>query len=165
MADTKLTAKREAFARAIASGMTQADAYRECFSTKNMKPQTIWEEASRVAQNPEVSARIEAIKAEIAAATVEKTALTREDIIEELEAARVVAMVGSTNPQTGAQNPQASAAVAASMGKAKLLGMVTYKVEHKGAIGVLDVADGLTEAQKIAAAKAILRAVGYEFED
>ena len=53
--------------------------------------------------------------------------LTIDDLVAELEEARTAAL--------GAENPQSSAAVSATMGKAKLLGLVVDKQEHTGADG------------------------------
>lgn len=59
----KLTAKQEAFAQAIADGMTQADAYRAAFAVKpTTKPQSIWDSASKVMANPEVAHRVAELK-------------------------------------------------------------------------------------------------------
>jgi hypothetical protein len=59
----KLTAKQEAFAQAIADGMTQADAYRAAFDVKPAtKPQSIWDSASKVMANPEVAHRVAQLK-------------------------------------------------------------------------------------------------------
>ena len=58
----RLTAKQEAFADAVATGdaNTLTDAYRGAgYSHENMKPQVLWNEASKLANNPEVSVRIE----------------------------------------------------------------------------------------------------------
>ena len=64
MALKKLTPKRALFARCVAAGMTQADAYREAYdpkdSTTNASIHTL---ASRVAGEVEVRARIEALLA------------------------------------------------------------------------------------------------------
>lgn len=59
----KLTSKQEAFAQAIADGMTQADAYRAAFDVKpTTKPQSIWDSASKVMANPEVAHRVAELK-------------------------------------------------------------------------------------------------------
>jgi hypothetical protein len=59
-----LTAKQEAFARRLADGETQADAYRHAYSSEGMAPPAVWSEASRLAANPKVAARISQLKAE-----------------------------------------------------------------------------------------------------
>lgn len=57
-----LTPKQEKFAQAVASGMTQADAYRHAYNAENMADSTIHEEASRTANDRKVSARIKALQ-------------------------------------------------------------------------------------------------------
>lgn len=57
-----LTAKQEAFAQAVAGGMTQADAYRSAYDCENSTDKTVVEEASRVAADRNVSARVAELK-------------------------------------------------------------------------------------------------------
>lgn len=58
---TKLTPKREKFARLLAKGeMTQSEAYREAFDPKNAKPETVYVNASRMATK--IEPRVEEIK-------------------------------------------------------------------------------------------------------
>lgn len=59
-----LTIKQEAFAHCVAQGASQADAYRTAYMPREMKPSTLWAEASRLASHPKVSARIEELKQE-----------------------------------------------------------------------------------------------------
>lgn len=145
----KLTGKQEKFAQAIASGMSQSDAYRDAYDCTKMTDKSVWEKSSELASNVKVSSRVKAIQAEISAKTVEKTAITREDLIAELEEARTAAMQGD--------RPQAGAAVAATVAKGKLLGLQVDKVEHSGLLATMDVAAGLTDSQKTQASIAILR--------
>ena len=64
MALKKLTPKRALFARCVASGMTQADAYREAYDPKSSTTAaSIHTLASRVAGEVEVRARVEALLA------------------------------------------------------------------------------------------------------
>lgn len=58
-----LTAKQEAFAQAVASGTTQADAYRKAYQSARMQAKTVHERASQLAHRDNVRARIEALKA------------------------------------------------------------------------------------------------------
>lgn len=59
----KLTPKREKFAKLIAGGMTQADAYREAFDVdENSKPNTVYVEGSKLASNPKIAQRVEEFK-------------------------------------------------------------------------------------------------------
>lgn len=57
-----LTPKQEKFAQAVASGMTQADAYRHAYSAENMADSTIWSRASELAADGKVSGRIKALQ-------------------------------------------------------------------------------------------------------
>lgn len=75
-----LTAKQEAFAQAVASGMTQADAYRSAYDFGEMLDKTIVEEASRIAADRNVSARVTELKDALA----EMAIWTRRDSLEAL---------------------------------------------------------------------------------
>lgn len=77
----KLTPKQERFCQEIVKGGSQSDAYRVSFKPKKMKDKTIHEEASRVAADPKVSARI----AELMAPVVAKVQMTREEWFLEME--------------------------------------------------------------------------------
>lgn len=74
-----LTPKQEKFAQEVASGKTQADAYRAAYSN-NMKPETIIQAASRMMANSNVNARVDELKKELA----EKQLWTREMSVEVL---------------------------------------------------------------------------------
>ena len=71
--------------------------------------------ASRLAKNVKVKARIQ----EIAAMAAKRHEISEDSLLEELEQARLAAL----------ENQQASAAVAATMGKAKLCGMLVERKE------------------------------------
>ncbi len=58
----KLTAKQEKFARLVAEGKTQSEAYRLAYNCVNNKPDTIWSRASELANHSGVSARIEELR-------------------------------------------------------------------------------------------------------
>lgn len=78
----KLTAKQERFCELVAlEGMTQADAYGKAYDASRMTDKQIWEKSSELAANGKVSERIESLKAEIAAKTVEKELWSRVDSI------------------------------------------------------------------------------------
>ena len=49
-----LTVKQQAFAEAVATGMTLAAAYREVFNPPNMSRKTMWDAASKLMKRPEV---------------------------------------------------------------------------------------------------------------
>lgn len=57
-----LTTKQESFAQAIASGKTQADAYRLAYDAENMKDETIWSKASVLMADGKVTARVDELR-------------------------------------------------------------------------------------------------------
>jgi len=59
-----LTAKQEQFALSIAEGTTQASAYRQAYDASGMKDGTVWSEAARLMRRPQVTARVEELRAE-----------------------------------------------------------------------------------------------------
>jgi len=71
-----LTPQREAFAAALATGITQAAAYRQAFPRSlNWKDETVWRKASLMAANGDVRARVEELSKKAASAnevTVER---------------------------------------------------------------------------------------------
>lgn len=75
-----LTPQREAFAAALAQGMTQAAAYRIAYpkSTK-WADSALWSEASRVAADPKVSARV----AELVGQAAKANEVTVERVVRE----------------------------------------------------------------------------------
>ena len=121
----RLTPKQEKFAQEVASGKTQADAYRAAFSCEKSKPSTVQAVASRMMANAKVSARVDELRKPAIAAV----AITVQDLIRELEEARVIASTG--------ERPQAAAMVSATVAKAKLLGLeAPAKVEVSGAMSL-----------------------------
>lgn len=64
-ADGKLTAQQDKFALGVASGKTQADAYREAYRAGKMTAKQIHEEASKLASRPKVAQRIAELKERI----------------------------------------------------------------------------------------------------
>lgn len=101
--------KHEAFAQARAVGKTADESYAEA----GYKPHR--SNASRMSANDNIVARIK----ELQSASAERTLVTVESLTQELEAIRVVAVT----------EKQASAAVSAVMGKAKLHGLLVDKLE------------------------------------
>lgn len=110
-------AKHELFAQALAKGKSQAEAY----AAAGYAPSE--PNASRLTSNDKVKTRLAELQ-ERAAIRVE---LTVADILAELEEARQSALTAAT--------PQSGAAVAASLGKAKLLGIGSDKLELSGPNG------------------------------
>ena len=118
-----LTPKQEAFALAYVETGNASEAYRRAYNAGNMKPAVIAVKASELLAHGNVSVRVK----ELQAAALDEHKITMSDILRELEEARVVALQQ--------EKPQAAAMVAASMGKAKLLGMLTDKTEITGKDG------------------------------
>lgn len=65
-----LTPKQEVFAQKIVEGMSQADAYRSAYSTKNTSDKTIWENASRLMADSKVKARVQELRDQIATKSI-----------------------------------------------------------------------------------------------
>ena len=113
-----LTLKQEAFCCAyIENGGNASEAYRTTYNVKKATDKTVNEEASKLLASPKVATRVK----ELRDAIVKRHELTVDDIIAELEEARDIAK-GLALPNTGTL-------VAASMGKAKILGFVKDKSE------------------------------------
>ena len=112
-----LTDKQEKFAQAIAKGFNQSDAYREAYTAENMSKEAIGVEACRVMNNPKVSLRVKELKER----ALKRFDITVDDLVAELEEAREIAKLSS----------QPSAMVSATMGKGKVLGLITDKAEVK----------------------------------
>lgn len=118
-----LTPKQEAFALAYVETGNASEAYRRAYNAAMMKPAVIAVKASELLAHGNVAVRVDALKA----ALVARHEITVDDILRELEEARALA--------AGGEKPQPAAMVAASMGKAKLLGMLTDKTELTGKDG------------------------------
>ena len=119
----KLTPKQEAFTVGIAAGLSQSDAYREAYDAENMTPKQIWEEASKLAASPKVAQRLFLLHEK----ATERTLVTIESITRELEEARVMA--------DALRNP--AAMTGASMGKAKVNGLLVDRVDQKQTVNVV----------------------------
>ena len=65
-----LTPKQEVFVQNIIQGMSQADAYRSAYSSKNMSDKTIHEAASRLMADSKISARVEELRRQLAKETI-----------------------------------------------------------------------------------------------
>jgi phage terminase small subunit len=73
-----LSAKQEKFVQCIIEGMSQSDAYRSAYSTKNMTDKSVWESASRVMNDIKVAARIKELRDKIA----QKSIMTAQERLE-----------------------------------------------------------------------------------
>lgn len=118
-----LTPKQEAFALAYVETGNASEAYRRAYNAGKMKPAVIAVKACELLASGNVAVRVQALQAR----AVEAHEIAVADILRELEEARAMA--------AGGDKPQPAAMVAASMGKAKLLGMLTDKTEVTGKDG------------------------------
>ena len=143
-----MTTKQEQFARLYVETGNASEAYRQAYNTDNMKPETVTNEAYKLLQAPDISAMVDDLKAEAR----QRHAVTVDDLLHELEQARAAALTAPT--------PQSSAAVSATMGKAKMLGLLVDKAGIKAEAEIQEkpqsridlIFDSLTEEEK----KAIL---------
>lgn len=60
-----LTPKQDKFARCVAEGMTQADAYRAAYDAENMQDNSIYREASLLMSDPNIAQRVKELRNEI----------------------------------------------------------------------------------------------------
>ncbi len=136
-----LTPKREKFAQGVASGMSQAEAYRVAYSAANMSPAAIWVESGRLMDNPAVSLRV----AELRAPAVEKVGITLESHLRDLLALRNLA----------AKEKQMAAAISAEIARGKAAGVVVdrsaMELTGKGGAPVAVMAVSPEEYRRIAA--------------
>ncbi|OTU22115.1 terminase small subunit [Acinetobacter pittii] len=111
MAELKLTPKQENFCQLFIELGNASEAYRQAYDADSMNENTVNREAKRLLDNPKIATRLELIRKEHQT----RHNLTVDDLLQELEEARKAAFEG--------ERVQVSAAVAATMGKAKLLGL------------------------------------------
>ena len=117
-----LTIKQEKFAQLVVELGDNSKAYRGAYNAERMKPETVHKRSGELIANGAVAGRIDQLRAEAAKAH----RCTVESLLRELEETRVSAL----NRET----PQCGAAVAATMGKAKLCGLDKQLVELSGTI-------------------------------
>ena len=65
-----LTAKQEEFVQGIIKGLSQADAYRAAYSSKNMSDKTIHEAASRLMNDSKITARVKELRDQISSESI-----------------------------------------------------------------------------------------------
>lgn len=116
-----LTQKQEAFCLAYIETGNASEAYRRAYDAENMQPDSIHVAACQLLAKPNIAIRVQELRAPLIA----KARLTVEDLLNELEEARQLAM----NTETPAP------AVSATMGKAKLLGLDKQVIDHVSSDG------------------------------
>tara|TARA_B100000768_G_C11099547_1_gene298479 strand:+ start:71 stop:508 length:438 start_codon:yes stop_codon:yes gene_type:complete len=112
----KLTPKQEAFAMAYVESGNASKAYKAAYDVnENTNNNSISVEASKLKNSPKITLRILEMQEDMR----ERLEVTIDGLTKELEYARVTAQ----------ENGQASAMVSATMGKAKLHGVLTDKAQ------------------------------------
>ncbi|MBW9244083.1 terminase small subunit [Pseudomonas paracarnis] len=129
--------KMEKFCLAYVETANAAESYRIAYNTENMATATIGREGYNTLQKPQVQARLEELRKKV----MERHEITVDTLLAELEEARQAALDADT--------PQTSAAVSATMGKAKLLGLDKKIVELTGKNGApIETSSTVTVDQK-----------------
>lgn len=118
-----LTPKQEKFCLAFIETSNAAEAYRRAYDVSNASAGSVYVNASKLLDNDKVAIRLR----ELRDMHAKRHSLTVDDLIAELEEARQAAL--------SAESPQTSAAVGATMGKAKLLGMDKQIVDNTSSDG------------------------------
>lgn len=111
MTELVLTPKQEQFCQLYIELGNASEAYRQAYDADSMNENTVNREASKLVDNPKITTRLNLIKREHQS----RHNLTVDHLLMELETARLAAFEG--------ERVQVSAAVAATMGKAKILGL------------------------------------------
>lgn len=118
-----LTPKQESFCQKYIELGNASEAYRQSYDADSMNANTVNRKAKELLDNGKITARVDQIKRE----HKKRHNMTIDDLLIELEEARQAAL--------GAENPQSSAAVAATMGKAKILGLDKQVIDHTSSDG------------------------------
>lgn len=119
----KLTIKQEAFARAYVETGNASEAYRRAYNAENTKQEVVAVRACELLAHRKVSVMVKQLKDQAA----ERHAVTVDSLVKELEEARIAALT--------AESPQSAAAVSATMGKAKLMGLDKQILDLKSSDG------------------------------
>ena len=118
-----LTIKQERFCMVYVETGNASEAYRQAYNAENMKEASINVNACKLLADAKITLRVKELKS----GHTKRHELTIDDLVKQLEEARQVALA--------LENPQCSAAISATMGTAKLLGLVVDKNETTGANG------------------------------
>ena len=117
-----LTEKQEAFCRAFVETGNASEAYRRAYDAKNMGQNTIAVKASEMLNKDNISVRLRQLRE----VHQKRHNVTVDSLVAELEEIKNVAL--------SAETPQSSAAVAAVLGKAKLMGLDKQLVQLSGGL-------------------------------
>jgi phage terminase small subunit len=116
-----LTPKQEAFCLAYIETGNASEAYRRSYDADKMKPESVNRKAKELLDNGKITARVAGLKSALA----ERHNVTIDQIRNQLDEDRSFAR----------EMKAPAAAIAATMGKAKLYGLLTDKTEVTGCDG------------------------------
>ena len=120
-----ITQKQRAYCLAFMETGNSSEAYRRSYDTSGMTTASVNRCAKDVYDNVNVSAMIEQLRKK----AMKRNEITVDTLLDELEEARKAALEADT--------AQSSAAVSATMGKARLLGLDKKIVDHMSSDGSL----------------------------
>ena len=120
-----ITQKQRAYCLAFMETGNSSEAYRRSYDTSGMTTASVNRCAKDVYDNVNVSAMIEQLRKK----AMKRNEITVDTLLDELEEARKAALKADT--------AQSSAAVSATMGKARLLGLDKKIVDHMSSDGSL----------------------------
>lgn len=118
-----LTPKQERFCQLYIELGNASEAYRQSYAAASMAEPTVNTKASELLAHGKITVRLEQLRKEHS----KRHNVTVDTLIIELEEARLAAFEG--------ERVQVAAAVAATMGKAKILGFDKQVIEHTGKDG------------------------------
>lgn len=117
-----VTEQQEAFCRAFVETGNASEAYRQSYKANRKSANSVAVDASRMLDKPNVNLRI----AQLREGHTKRHNVTVDSLVAELEEIKNVAL--------SAETPQSSAAVAAVLGKAKLMGLDKQLVQLSGGL-------------------------------
>ncbi len=126
-----LTPKQEAFCLAYIETGNASKAYRHAYDADNMKMPTIYKEACNLLNNPKITPRIKQLQSQYA----EMNRVTVESLTNEL--------IKAQEKADNLDKPRDM--ISAIMGKAKLHGLLTQKVQHSGNIALSQILEDIAE--------------------
>jgi phage terminase small subunit len=146
----QLTPKQEAFCFAYIETGNASEAYRRSYDASNMKPETVNRKAAELLDNGKITARLALLQN----IHRQRHEITVDSLVDELEQARTLAMKTETP----------SAAVAATLGKAMICGLIVDRNEHAGKDGAPLVPEPVPNRDLARAIMDILRTARMEPE-
>lgn len=127
MAELSLTPKQEKFCQLYIELGNASEAYRQSYDADSMNENTVNTKASELLKNGKITVRLKQLNEDHA----KRHNITVDTLLLELEEARKMALNLKIQ-----EKPQVSAAVSATMGKAKILGFDKQQIEHSGTVEI-----------------------------